>query len=259
MNWAIFKKLNSNFNAAINEHSYASKLAFQETWFTAASTWTVPEDGWYIITCVGKGGNGCPWKTVASYSTNVGGGGGGGAVTRGAYYLKKNTQYSITVGNPSAVGNLISAGAGADGTLDTGGAGGTCPIPGNIFAYNGIAGSGRTGGSAGAVTPWSIVQSGAGKGFLPVYNSELTGGARGAAGSTAGSAGKWGGGTGGSGTANSASPEPGAGGGGYGGGGQGGGKAAKRNGYTNWSIGNPGNGGAGVVIIEYGIELVGKN
>lgn len=252
MNWSILKKLNSNFKLPLNELLRVSFTNMRCEWFLENRTFKVPQDGWYIITCVGKGGNACGTKTGTA-SGAYGGGGGGGAVTKGKYYLKKGSTYAIKVGNPSSFGSLISANGGANGDVSTPGAGGTVAIAGNIFAYAGKAASSRTGGAAGLTNQWSTVQSGAGKGYFPIINNLHLGGKRGTD-STSPTSPYFGSGSGGAYKGSSVPGEAGAGGAAYGGGGQGG-VGGERDGYTNRGITNGGGGAAGVVIVEYVLTI----
>ena len=252
--WAAIKKaINDNFDYPLNKQKYIPFSFDRCEWFTEARTFTIPETGWYIITCVGKGGNACGNMTGTGSST--GGGGGGGAVTKGKYYLTKGDAYEITVGDPSAFGDLISAGAGGSGGKGVVGTGGEVIIPGNIFAYPGMDASNRTGGSAGATSIWSIPISGAGQGYFPFPNTLECGGKAGTA-SSSPTKGAWGGGTGGTYGLGGCEFAAGAGGAAFGGGGQAGANG-KRTGYTNNGIAAGGTGADGIVIVEYGITLLG--
>lgn len=117
--------------------------------FTSSTTWTVPRDGKYLITCIGHGGNG--------YAANVSArtpGGGSGAIAQSLLELTKDSQYDITVDTTtSSFSTLLSAGAGQTptnySTSTLSGAGGIAQ-GGNILNLNG------NGGYANADAHWNI-------------------------------------------------------------------------------------------------------
>lgn len=269
--WAELKRVvNDNFNYPLNkQHFYPVSFGMNAEFIESSTTYSAPQTGIYIITCVGKGGDAYTTLTAiaqANYNLYFTAG-GGGAVCKGYVILNAGQTVAITVdASRSSFGSYLSAGAGTVGTVDANSqpapaAGGTVLISGNIFNYNGFPGSqvyynGGTitkcvGGNAGLTTMWSL-NDGYSQGYLPVVNfTELTGGDGGTPEDTQGKAGKFGGGIGGISTSN-ISMYGARGGGGYGGGG-------------NWAFhlqsntrrGSASGGGKGVVIIEHGITLFG--
>lgn len=266
MSWAEIKKaINDNFNYPLNkQHFYPTNFGVNAEYFEASTTYTAQQEGIYVVTCVGKGGDGLSNGTgyIQGTSNIWIASGGGGAVCKGYVKLYAGQTVSIVVDTTqSAFGSYISAGAGQNGTSEystqpAAPAGGAIYIAGNIFNHAGYPGSvgqhislshDLPGGNAGIITPWSL-NAGYSQGYLPFINwTELTGGEPGSG------AGKFGGGTG--------SPVcpyniPGVrGGGGYGGGG-------------NWNQGRTASGtsayyapysagGKGVVIVEHGTMFLG--
>ena len=107
--------------------------------FMADTTWTVPENGWYRVWCVGKSGDG---GNVSGRSGN--GGGGSGGIAQSILFFKKGTHVPIVIDRTkSAFGDYMTATAGTDGSAPTAGVGGVA-TGGNISNENGF--SGGTGG-----------------------------------------------------------------------------------------------------------------
>lgn len=260
--WAAIKKLvNDNFDYPLNKQKYIPFVGAHAQYFFADSTFVVPETGWYIITCVGKGGTGGGSADKLTSVVKMGGG-GGGAVTQGKYFLNKDDEYAITIGSSSAFGNLISAGAGGDGSSGVGGSGGECIIPGNIFAYKGKDGEATSttthnkGGDAGLCHDFSCPLKHAGRGYMPWYNITKTSG-EGSSSSTSGSDGTLGGGSGGGAYSNGNTwyGVGGNGGAAYGGGGASAYATRISSSYIMYGYG--GKGGSGMIIVEHGITLLG--
>lgn len=277
--WAELKRVvNDNFSYPLNKQNfYPTNFGTNAEWFEASTTYTVPQTGVYIVTCVGKGGNAHP-QYEQSYSSQTGGWktpGGGGAVCKGYFHLYAGQVIYITIdASQSNFGNLIAAGAGQNGNYNydsqtANAAGGAVLIAGNIMnnaGFPGVAGENAwgngtpndgaslLGGNAGIITPWSL-NGGWSQGYLPFVNwTELTGGA-GGDGDTilTGSIGKFGGGLG----ANSPYPDvKGArGGGGYGAGGNWTGKQSSSTHTGQYSTAS--GGGKGVIIVEHGTMIYG--
>lgn len=259
--WAELKKVvNDNFAYPLNkQHFYPVNFNTTAEYFEESTTYTAQQTGVYIITCVGKGGNG---SSGAEYGYNYSSGtlyassGGGGAVCKGYVILQAGQTISITINtSKSSFGTLIAAGAGQNGTSSSSSvsaaAGGTILTAGNIVnhaGYPGVAGnlnSDLKGGNAGIITPWSL-NDGWSQGYLPFINwTEMTGG-------DSEANGKFGGGHGGANPNNRGGVR---GGGGYGGGGNWN-KLASVSGYTS-QYASYSQGGKGVVIVEHGVMIYG--
>ena len=278
--WAELKRVvNDNFNYPLNKQRfYPVNFNTTAEWFEQSTTYTAPHTGVYIITCVGKGGDGN--STMGSYhevsisSNSLGNfyrsSGGGGAVCKGYVILTAGQTVTITVDTTqSSFGNYISAGAGVNGSYQynsapPASAGGAVLIAGNISNHAGFPGTSggidlqnnALGGNAGIITPYSL-NDGWSQGYLPLTNfTEFTGGKGGSnvEGSTRdGEPGKFGGGTGA--TVLYQQIEGARGGGGYGGGGNWT-RAVSVSGRTSFHA-SFSYGGKGVVIVEHGVTIYG--
>lgn len=283
--WGALKKVvNDNFAYPLNkQHFYPTNFGVAAEYFEESTQYTVQHDGIYVITCVGKGGNGDDAAPYGSENRNYNikaTSGGGGAVCKGYVELKAGQTVNIVVDNTkSAFGDYISAGAGEDGHSDAQNqpapaAGGAVLIPGNIVNHAGYPGTATglmnndaPGGNAGIITPWSL-NDGWSQGYLPIVNfTEITGGEGGdennagtASSSDAqGKPGKFGGGHGGKGDNTGGFIRAGVrGGGGYGGGGnRNSQERANPSSSSDYRASSWSEGGKGVVIIEHGIVLCG--
>lgn len=193
--WAELKKVvNDNFNYPLNkQHFYPTNFGIAAEYFEASTTYTAPQAGVYIVTCVGRGGNASPddayGKDYCGESSNYYvASGGGGAVCKGYVILQAGQTVPITIdASKSSFGNLISAGAGQVGahqynTRPSVPAGGAVLIPGNIVNHAGYPGAvvearfaDAVGGNAGLITPWALNDNWS-KGYVPFQNTEIVGG-----------------------------------------------------------------------------------
>lgn len=176
MSWAEIKKaVNDNLDYPLNKQG---KILRQLTFTNvSAFSWTVPQTGVYIVTCVGAGGKGGTGRRQGEgYAT--GAGAGSGAIAKSKLTLTANSTVSITASSAiSSFGSYLSATAGGNAT-DTyssqiytfiPGAGGVAS-GGNMINVNGLTGSngGTQGTSANGVgngastslqTPLAIAQT----------------------------------------------------------------------------------------------------
>ena len=72
---AIKKYINSNLEIPLNEQLKIPRILI----YNASGTFIAPNTAYYLITCIGKGGNGGTAQANSSYTPAFGGGGGGGA------------------------------------------------------------------------------------------------------------------------------------------------------------------------------------
>ena len=241
--------------------------------YTTSGTWTAPEDGYYQVYAIGKGGDGGNGGDGKFYNSTIygsgGGGGGGGGIAQSRIYFLAGDELRITVnssitsvggkttmsavsGEKGTTAQNADTSAGTIGTPGKGGGGGVSS-GGNISNINGgIGGNGGSGGS-GSTPP----QNGASaNGISSFYGYGGESGSRGSGGGGGGGAplaknpylGKAGnGGNGGYPPTSTATSGEGA--KKYGGGGGGG---SGRDNKTA-SIPTGGSGSPGVVIIEKGV------
>lgn len=262
MSWAEIKKaVNDNLDYPLNRQKYFHRI---DTFMTN-TTFIVPQNGQYFVTCVGKGGDGSNGGgTTTNYGHYAGAGGGGGAVAKSLLNLQKGEEVTIIVDSTrSSFGDYLSAGAGSNGTgtaqSGVGGAGGVA-TGGNLLNVDGLPGAmgaggagntssnadaGGIGGNTGIVTLGGVANEWGGAGYFPFNNitGKVTGGNPGESGLCGGGSGYYI-----DGYAKSY------GGAAFGGGGSGGGKQYK--GTVTGTV-TGGKGGAGIVIIEYLEEFFG--
>lgn len=257
MSWAEIKKaVNDNLDYPLNHQN----KVFRQICITQSLTFTVPQTGTYLVTCVGHGGKGSHLPAFYSY---VRASGASGAIAKSKLSLTQGQQIEVTVTSAlSSFGNYLSATAGADGGGAAAPSGGTAS-GGNMINVNGIDGLATTYGGYGAstalttpnATNWGSINSAyrGGAGYNPFTGAQSNGGdvlTGKAAVTTTPSKGQNGGGKSGY-VSSPASGDPsvvvGGGGAGFGGGGgTGGGEAL--------SVISP-EGGAGAVMIEYFEEV----
>lgn len=157
---------------------------FRQIALTQSQTFTVPQTGEYIVTCVGHGGNG-----GSSSGATPGGPGGSGAIARSILQLTKGDTVAVTVSNAiSSFGSYLSASCGEDGTSTqssggTPGAGGIAS-GGNVFNVSGIqTASGSYNGAPAPIATanainWHSINDRlcGGSGYNPFYSWESYGG-----------------------------------------------------------------------------------
>ena len=118
--------------------------------FSESNTFTIPEDGWFLIVALGKSGNGGNGYGKVNGYKNVylAGGGSGGTGSFCEYLLKgyKNQILTVTVDTVSSridmlSESLISAGAGGNGSAPGEGSAGIAEGKGESICVNGKSGN----------------------------------------------------------------------------------------------------------------------
>lgn len=137
MSWAEVYKINNNFSKSLNEQMRENRFMGAYL-FTSSATWTVPQNGWYKVVCVGKPGttsSSFSSSNVSNFNVNIGGAGG---VAIKNYEFTKNANYPITINGAQSTFNVtLIANAG-----NSNGTGGTAS--GGDYNYQGTSGGSET-------------------------------------------------------------------------------------------------------------------